>query len=231
MRTVRAVVGTIGELLITAGLVILLYVVWTLYVVGAIESGKQADVVAAMEKQFAISAPTGTPTSTTVKTKVPTGEVFAILRIPRLGASWAKPVYEGVGLDVLANGLGHYPQSDLPGEVGNVAIAGHRAGHGNPLIDIDAIRQGDVLIIETRAGYYVYRVDRYKIVQPTALEVVAPVPEQPGVKPTQRWFTLTSCEPRYGSVTRYIVFSKLEKSFTREQGLPKDYLIDPNVGV
>ena len=51
MRAVRTVVGVVGELLITAGLVIMLYVVWTLYWVGTIEGGKQADVVAAMEQQ------------------------------------------------------------------------------------------------------------------------------------------------------------------------------------
>ena len=238
MRAVRTVVGVVGELLITAGLVIMLYVVWTLYWVGAIEGGKQADVVAAMEQQFALTAPaggaTGGPTPTgapSVMAVPPIGQVYAILRIPRLGSGWAKPVYEGVGLDVLAKGLGHYPASDQPGEVGNVAIAGHRAGHGNPLIDIDAIRGGDRLIIETREGWFVYRVQRHKIVPPADWAVVAPVPERPGAKPTERWFTLTSCEPRYGSLNRYIVFSLLEASFTRAQGLPVEYLADPAAGV
>ena len=179
MRAVRTVVGVVGELLITAGLVIMLYVVWTLYWVGTIEGGKQADVVAAMEQQFALTAPaggaTGGPTPTgapSVMAVPPIGQVYAILRIPRLGSGWAKPVYEGVGLDVLAKGLGHYPASDQPGEVGNVAIAGHRAGHGNPLIDIDAIRDGDRLIIETREGWFVYRVQRHKIVPPADWAVV-----------------------------------------------------------
>ena len=93
--------------------------------------------------------------------------MFAILRIPRLGAGWAKPVYEGISLDVLAKGLGHYPNTQLPGQVGNIAIAGHRAGHGNPLINIDAIQTGDVLVIETRDAYLVYRAVRHTIVPPT----------------------------------------------------------------
>lgn len=232
MRAVRTVVGVVGELLISAGLVILLYVVWTLFWVGAIEGGKQADVVAAMEQQFSVVAPSASPSGPPTVSTVPlTGQVYAILRIPRLGTGWAKPVYEGVGLDVLAKGVGHYPTSNQPGEVGNVAIAGHRAGHGNPLIDIDAIRDGDRLIIETREGYFVYRVQRHKIVPPSDWAVIAPVPERPGEKPTERWFTLTSCEPRYGSLNRYIVFSLLEASFTRAQGLPAEYLADPAAGV
>ena len=105
------------------------------------------------------------------------GQVFAILRIPRLGGpTWAKPVYEGVGTATLDKGLGRYPTTQLPGQIGNTAIAGHRAGHGNPLIDIDSIRPGDVMIVETRDGYAVYRAERSEIVAPTRTDVIAPVP-------------------------------------------------------
>ena len=125
-----------------------------------------------------------------------------------------------MGLDVLAQGLGHYPGTNLPGEVGNLAIAGHRAGHGNPLIDIDAIQPGDVLVIETREAYFVYRAVRHEIVDPTDAAVIDPVPEQPGATPTQRWFTLTSCSPRYGSSSRYIVFSSSSRRSRTRRGCP-----------
>ena len=241
MRVVRAVVGTVGELAITAGVLLLLFVVWELGVVGFTTNSAQAATVDTLERQFAQPTPTPTTTSTSGPTDTPTaspttpaavpapppGDAFAILRIPRLGAAWAKPVYQGVGLDVLAKGIGHYPDTQLPGQVGNAAFAGHRAGHGNPLIDIDTIRPGDAIVVETAAAYVVYRAVRSEIVPPTDVNVLAPVPEQPGVAPTEAWLTLTSCEPKYGSTNRFIVFAKLDRSVPRDQGPPADALAPP----
>lgn len=230
MRGFRTAIGVLGELLITAGLIILLYVVWTLYVVGAIESGKQAETVIALEKSFATQGATAAPEgpddqSVTVE---PSGNAFAIIRIPRLGGSgWAKPVYEGVDLGVLAQGLGRYPGTAEPGRVGNLAIAGHRSGHGNPLLDIERIQPGDFMVIQTRKGFYVYQVDRYEIVPPTSVDVIAPAPQQPGVEPTEKWFTLTTCDPKYGNANRYVVFSKYVKYY-RPGALPERFLADPN---
>lgn len=233
MRALRATIGVVGELAITLGVLLLLFVVWQLGFVAVVDSRAQTDVVQALEQDFADVPHSGvvaTPGATPAPAENPvTGDLFAILRIPRLGGpTWAKPVYEGVGLDVLAKGLGHYPDTQLPGQVGNVAIAGHRAGHGNPLIDIDKIQPGDVMIIETAAGWYVYKAQRYEIVEPTDTAVLAPVPEQPGATPTQQWFTLTSCNPRYGSSHRYIVFSLFDTFYPRAQGLPPALLADPN---
>jgi len=242
VRVVRTVVGTVGELAITAGVLLLLFVVWELGVVGFTTNRAQAATVDTLERQFAqptpttpsapsASSPTDTPTaSPTTSAAVPVpppGDAFAILRIPRLGASWAKPVYQGVGLDVLAKGIGHYPDTQLPGQVGNAAFAGHRAGHGNPLIDIDTIRPGDAIVVETADTYVIYRADRSEIVPPTDVNVLAPVPDQPGVAPTEAWLTLTSCEPKYGSTNRFIVFAKLDRSVPRAEGLPADVLAAP----
>ena len=245
MRVVRAVVGTVGELAITAGVLLLLFVVWELGVVGFTTNRAQAATVDTLERQFAQPTPTTPSTPSTTSTSSPTdtptaspttsaavpvpppGDAFAILRIPRLGASWAKPVYQGVGLDVLAKGIGHYPDTQLPGQVGNAAFAGHRAGHGNPLIDIDTIRPGDAIVVETADTYVIYRADRSEIVPPTDVNVLAPVPDQPGVAPTEAWLTLTSCEPKYGSTNRFIVFAKLDRSVPRAEGLPADVLAAP----
>ena len=245
MRVVRTVVGTVGELAITAGVLLLLFVVWELGVVGFTTNRAQAATVDTLERQFAQPTPTAPSTSSTSSTSSPTdtptastttpaavpvpppGDAFAILRIPRLGAAWAKPVYQGVGLDVLAKGIGHYPDTQLPGQVGNAAFAGHRAGHGNPLIDIDTIRPGDAIVVETADTYVIYRADRSEIVPPTDVNVLAPVPDQPGVAPTEAWLTLTSCEPKYGSTNRFIVFAKLDRSVPRAEGLPADVLAAP----
>lgn len=229
--TIRTLVRTVGELLFTAGVLVGLFVVWLLVWQAHVESGEQADAVSGLERSFdpparsaaAAPAPSSAPTESEPKP----GEAFAVLRIPRLGADWAKPVLQGVGADVLAQGMGRYPGTALPGAVGNVGIAGHRSGHGNPLLDVDLIRPGDVLVIETKGAYNVYRAIRHEIVAPDDAEVIAPVPERPGVKPTERWFTLTTCSPRWGNTSRYIVFSRLEVSIPRAQGLPAAYLAPP----
>ena len=240
MRSVRGAVGVVGELFITAGVLLLLFVAWQLGFVAVVEGRQQADTVSALEKDFGGGvahpstngtgpAPAGTKEQPPITTAdLSSGQAWGILRIPRLGATWSKPIYEGVGLDVLAKGLGHYQGTNLPGEVGNVAIAGHRAGHGNPLIDIDAIKDGDLMVIETREAYFVYQVDRHEIVQPTDIAVIAPVPEKPGAAPTERHFTLTSCNPRYGSTHRYIVFSTFVEKIPHFRGLPASVTADPS---
>jgi sortase A len=245
VRVVRAVVGAVGELAITAGVLLLLFVVWELGFVAVTTNRAQAATVDSLERQFAqptptassTAAPTPTPTPPDTATSAPTtpaavpapipGNAFAILRIPRFGTAWAKPVYQGVGLDVLAKGIGHYPDTQLPGQVGNAAFAGHRAGHGNPLIDIDTIRPGDAIVVETTEAYSVYRAVRSEIVPPTDVQVLAPVPEQPGAVATEAWLTLTSCEPKYGSTNRFIVFARLDRSVPRDQGPPTDALASP----
>ena len=247
MRAIRSVVGVVGELAITAGVVLLLFVVWQLGVVGITAKRAQAATVDSLERRFAgtqptsppatgatapaqsvTTAPTPNPTSpATTSQPPPAGDAFAILRIPRLGAGWAKPVYQGVGATVLADGIGHYPDTQLPGAVGNIGLAGHRAGHGNPLIDIDTIRPGDAIVVETTDEYAVYRAVRSEIVPPSDIQVLAPVPEQPAATPTEAWLTLTSCEPKYGSTNRFIVFAKLDRPVPRAEGPPTDALARP----
>jgi sortase A len=238
VRVVRTTVGVIGELAITAGVVLLLFVVWQLGYVAVTTNRAQAATVESLERRFGRLSPS--PSTGSTPTDDPTvgpavgpaapsppalsGDAFAILRIPRLGAGWAKPVYQGVGADVLAEGIGHYPGTQLPGAVGNAGFAGHRAGHGNPLIDIDTLRAGDAIVVETADAYVVYRAVRSEIVPPTDVRVLDPVPEQPGATPTESWLTLTSCEPKYGSTNRYIVFARLDRSIPRDQGLPADVL-------
>lgn len=226
MSRVRTAVSVVGELLVTAGVVLLLFVVWQLGYVALVDSRAQASAVGDLEQQFsgAVFAPATGPDATALQD----GQVFAILRIPRLGGpDWAKPVFEGVSEATLAKGLGRYPTTQLPGQIGNSAIAGHRAGHGNPLIDIDSIQPGDVMVVETRDGYAVYRAERSVIVAPNRMDVIAPVPGRFGEVPTQAYLTLTSCEPRFGSTSRFVVHGRLERFVPRSEGLSPDLLAAP----
>lgn len=236
------IVRGLGELMLTAGVLVLLFLGWVLGFQARADQAEQASAVQSIERRFAtgpngggplpvVAAPSGRdaskPASSPADPPPSPGEAFAVLRIPRLAPGWAKPVGEGIGNDVLAKGMGHYPKTALPGKVGNVAIAGHRSGHGNPLLDIDRMKSGDVLVLETASSYAVYRTVRSIIVAPNRTDVVAPVPERPGVQPTEAWLTLTTCNPRWGNSERYIVFSKLERTIPRSQGLPAAYLAAP----
>lgn len=158
---------------------------------------------------------------------VPVGEAFAIVRIPRFGAGYARPVLQGTEHEMLGKGVGHYVGTALPGQIGNFATAGHRTTYGKPYADIDKLRPGDFIVIETKANYIVYAVQRHVIVTPNHVDVIAPVPQHPGATPTEAWMTMTACHPKFSAQQRYVVFSKLVRIFTRTDGLPASFMAVP----
>jgi sortase A len=214
--------GIAGDLLVTAGAVLLLFVAWQLWWTDVTANRAQDRTVSSLTREFS----SGTP-STETPAAVPFGKAFAILRVPRLGADYARPVLEGTTADVLEQGVGHYRGTAAPGAVGNFAVAGHRTTYGRPFHDIDRLREGDVVVVETRTAYSVYRVRRHEVVAPTAVEVIAPVPDQPGRTATGRWLTMTACHPKYSAAQRYVVFAELEKTYPRAEGLPTGTLAAP----
>jgi sortase A len=227
-RALRWVVGGLGDILVTAGLVLLLFVAWQLWWTDVEANRDQGGTVQALARDFSRAAPTAPASAPNEKPKpVKSGDAFAIVRIPRLGADYARPLLEGTGYDVLKKGLGHYQGTATPGAMGNLAIAGHRTTYGRPLHDIDTLRKGDKVVVETRTGYSLYAVDRHQIVLPTQVEVIAPVPGKPGAQPNGAWLTLTACHPKYSAAERYVVFAKLVRTYPRAQGLPAGTLDVP----
>jgi sortase A len=141
------------------------------------------------------------------------GKPFVLLRIPRFGADWEKPVVEGVDADDLARGIGHYPQTQLPGEPGNFAIAGHRVTHGSPFRKLLDLRKGDQVLVETQDAVYTYELDgspRDLTVKPTDTWVLDPVPGRHDV-PTTSIITLTTCQDLFHSPDRSVAFGHLVK--------------------
>jgi sortase A len=206
----RAAVRGFGEVLITLGVVILLLCVYQLFYTN-IESNRaqnkiRDDLAEQWKKPVSLK-------------QIPLGDGFALMRIPRLGPDWVKPIVEGVGTSDLSQGLGHYPKSVMPGQVGNFAVAGHRATHGEPFREMDTVGKGDVVVVEMKESWFIYRVDRDpEIVLPTEVDVVLPVPRQPDAKPTKKLITLTTCHPRWASTHRMIVFGHLEKVEKKVKG-------------
>lgn len=78
--------------------------------------------------------------------------------IPRLGSDWEYTVVKGVSNDSLRKGPGLYTSTQLPGQKGNVGIAGHRDGNGAPFFHLDDMRTCDAVVLETRDNFYIYRV-------------------------------------------------------------------------
>ena len=217
----RAVVRGVGELLITAGLVLLLFVayqlVWT-----NVEAQRRTDAVAGDVRDAWQRPPTTTTGTQVVALKK--GKGFAFLHIPRLGRKWSVPVIQGVSLPDLSKGVGHYPKTALPGEVGNFAVAGHRATNGEPFAYLDKVRKGDLVVAETEDSWFTYVVDRTKIVSPTSVWVLDPVPGHPGATPSEPLLTLTTCNPRWASYERLIVFGHLTDTRSKAEG-PPDALV------
>ena len=239
----RAGAGALGELLITAGVLVLLFVVWQLWWTDVAAAGDQRAAVASVQQAFdaAPPAPAGgggaAPATAAVEPPVlgepsQDGEGFAVVHVPRFGEGWRAAAEQGVGLrSVLNDGvLGHYPGTAMPGGVGNLALAGHRTTYGAPLGRIAELVPGDPLVVETADGWYVYRVSGSEVVTPDRVDVIAPVPGDPQAAPTQRMITLTACHPRFSARQRYVVHGVMD-SFSPRGGPPPAPLGDGSAGV
>ena len=204
MSLPRALARVAGELLLTAGAVVVLFgaylVVWT----NLDSAAAQRQLTGDLRRSWSTAAGTAGERE---QARVPaTGEGLALLHIPRFGHGWVRPVVQGVAPAELARGVGHYAETALPGQIGNFAVAGHRATRGEPLRDLDRLRTGDAVVVETRDAWFTYAVlARPVVVASTAIEVIAPVPAATG----ERRLTLTTCHPRWSSEKRMIVHAAL----------------------
>ncbi|WP_236256822.1 class E sortase [Streptomyces hygroscopicus] len=176
---------TAGELAVTLGVVVLLFVVHQLWWTNRQARADARHEVAVLERQWrdepAGSAPEpGATRSRTADSSDPSGggrgdrdrtaggggrgprrdRAYAVLRIPRIGLT--APIAEGISrAGVLNKGyVGHYPQTAQPGRAGNVALAGHRNTHGEPFRRLDEMRPGDTVRIDTAGARYTYTVER-----------------------------------------------------------------------
>jgi LPXTG-site transpeptidase (sortase) family protein len=220
MSGARAGVRGLGELLITAGLVLLLFcgyqLVWTNF-----EADRAQNRVSDTLRQEWLRQGGSQSSNGTIRlSKSDFGKGFAFLHIPRLGRKYSVPVVQGVSLPDLSRGVGHYPSTALPGQVGNFAVAGHRATHGQPFAYLDQVKVRDSLVVETRTDWFTYVVDKVQIVQPTDVWVIEPVPGKPKQVPTRQLITLTTCNPRWASTQRLIVFGHLTATQPAADGRP-----------
>jgi sortase A len=227
---VRFVLRGIGQLLITAGVVVLLFVVYEVYVTNYLAHRAQTKVKTALQTQWdrrhsdpLLQLPGARPPA------LPDGKGIAFLYIPRLGRDYAWAIVQGTSAADLEKGPGHYRSTALPGHVGNFAVAGHRVGKGEPFLNLDHLRAGDPVIVETESTWYVYRVKGAdhgsidstdadgipgrEIVTPGGGgDVLDPVPDHPGAPPHEKLMTLTTCHPKFTASHRMVIHAALDRS-------------------
>lgn len=151
------------------------------------------------------------PTPTTTPSP---GESFALLSIPRLRDQvWQTPVLHGVGDDELRSGVGHYPDSALPGETGNFALAGHRTTHGEPFTAFDQLEAGDEVIVRTGEQQFVYTLVRDTIVDPSDTWVVTnSAADVIATSANNAIITLVTCTPKWSTSQRWVWWGVLSRT-------------------
>ncbi|NUT21155.1 MAG: class E sortase [Hamadaea sp.] len=216
---IRTTLRTAGELLITCGLVLLLFAAYEVWGKAAIVDSHQSDLNQQLAQAW--DTPTASPSQPATNTLAPPpGNAIARLYIPRLNKHWV--VVQGVTPADIRYAPGHYPKSAMPGQGGNFAMAGHRMR--SVFWDLDKLQVGDKIVVETRTTWYVYAVVKTRVVKPTQVEVVSPNPPEvkaaakstndnvtPG-NPTvslDRFLTLTTCNPKWDNYQRLIIHAAL----------------------
>jgi sortase A len=225
--------SVLGELLLTLGVITLLYASWHAWIGDAIVQTQQHAAAQALADEWTTEAqktpsPSAESPGSDIGEAVPVlgdqdhGEVFGIMRVPRFGADWQFKIASGISRpDILDRGeVGHYPDTAMPGAVGNAAFAAHRWTSGAPFDPIDRLVIGDAIVIQTPAGWYTYRFRSLEYVPDTQVDVLLPVPNREGVAADGRYLTLTSCAPKLNALERIVAYALFEGFTPTADGPP-----------
>jgi len=261
-EVIRKIVFGTGEVLITLGVVLVLFAVYEVWVSNIFAEQKQHAAQHKLEQAWSkgqdplhgedrLNLPAGK------QVVLPAGQGFANLYIPAFGKDYAKTIIEGTDDGDLDQGPGHYTNSQVPGQIGNFSMAGHRVGKGEPFLNLDQLVPGDKVVVQTADNWYIYTVlgsqSQYQaaiklsgsarsdaisaalaatdaqgvpgreIVSPSAVQVIAPVPDHPGETPTKAMLTMTTCHPKYTANQRMVVHAVLTRSVpVQGSALPKE---------
>ena len=202
--------------MLTIGVVLLLFAFYEAYWTN-VESGQlQEEASADLEEQWR---------NPRQKMEPELGEAFAQLYIPTFGSDYHFAIIEGTNEDDLLRGPGRYVDSQMPGEMGNFAVAGHRVGKGALFNDLGKLETCDDIVVETQTERITYRVlpidgeqadcfngipPEYShvvgrhITTPGDVSVTNPVPESDAA-PNREILTLTTCHPQFSNAERMIV--------------------------
>ena len=143
----------VGEVFLTVGALLLLFAFyesfWTNIASAKMQNDAQSRLEAVWEENWVNPRERRVPQD---------GDAFARMYIPAFGPDYQFAVLEGVGEQTLLAGPGRYPGTQMPGEPGNFAVAGHRVGKGAPFNDLGQLRTCDAIVVETQSQWVTYRV-------------------------------------------------------------------------
>lgn len=232
-------IGISGETLVTVGLFVLLFLGWHVWFNDIVQGAAQDKAAASLSNSW------NTAAANTIEFDRATGasdgairdysppvvaspgkaKSFATVLVPRFGQRYERTVAEGVDPEAVLNnqvtGIGHYPTTALLGQVGNFAVAAHRTTYGAPFADVDKLRVGDRIYVETEEGWYIYRFRNLEYVYPTGVAVLNPVPQMQ-IAAKDRLLTMTSCHPKLSAAERIIAYSVFESFVPRANGTPTE---------
>ncbi|GAA3188747.1 MULTISPECIES: class E sortase [Streptomyces] len=209
----------IGEVFITLGVVMLLFVTYQLWWTNVLAQQEAGGATTTLQHQWDEGGGE--------KKSLAAGERFAIMYIPKLDVK--APIAEGIDKhSVLDRGMvGHYDKSSgiktaMPWDKkGNFAVAAHRNTHGEPFRYINKLSPGDKIVVETQSTYYTYEMESIlPQTSPQNVSVIQPVPQGSGFTAPGRYLTLTTCTPEFTSTYRMIVWGKMVAAQPRSKGEP-----------
>jgi len=192
-RRFDSVLGVVGKTFIATGLLLLLFVGYQLWGTGLSEHRAQSDLKRTFTSQLPAMPSYGDPVTR--------------IEIPKIGVN--KIVVAGVDYDALQKGPGLFDGSPLPGQLGNVAIAGHRTSYGAPFSRLNELTLGDEIVLTRLGSTFTYIVsEKPFVVNPSQTEVVK------SLDTTTAQLTLVTCHPKWTSKNRLVVRAKLESTVT-----------------
>ncbi|GHG59115.1 hypothetical protein GCM10018779_25260 [Streptomyces griseocarneus] len=217
----------VGELFITVGVVMLLFVAYQLWWTNVIAQRQAGGATKDLQHSWD-GAGAGADRDAG---EFSPGQGFAIVYIPKLDVK--APIAQGIGKQkVLDRGMvGHYAERPLKtampwDRTGNFALAGHRNTHGEPFRYVNRLKPGDKIVVETSSAFYTYEMtSRLEQTSPANVRVIEPVPAGSGFTGPGRYITLTTCTPEFTSTYRMIVWGKMVDERPRSKGKP-DALVD-----
>jgi sortase A len=200
-------VGVVGLVLLLAGVAVLGYVGWQMFGTNIVSRHKADEL-----RKGTVSA----------WHRGKEGPALGLIRIPRFGKDFEKPIIRGFSDESLAKGVAWYPEGAEVGQVGNYVLAGHRITHGEPFSKFPDLRKGDKVIIETRTATYTYRLrnagQSITVDFRTAWPLwPVPDPAAKGRTPHERLITMLTCSELFHTNNRNVVVGELVRTVRKDR--------------
>jgi sortase A len=213
------VLSYVGKFLIAVSVGVFLFVAWTLWGTGYFYTAHQQKVLAqdfaAIPKYHPPIQDASGPPPGYCPAHCHPGDAAFRLVVPSINVRFM--VIEGVSEEDLKRGPGHYPSCRpgfptplcthwpevWPGQEGRMIISGHRTTYLHPFFNLDRMKRGDEITLETKWGSFVYVLDREKAVPANTTSIVVP-------KKGVHQLVLTTCNPKYSASQRLVAFAHLE---------------------